>query len=165
MVLDLKRIFAVEGSEIVIDHTLDMSDVDWAGSYPLKDPVIIKGFVQNRSGVVQLKLDMAYTFSSLCDRCGDDAVTDYNVEFDKLLAVSIEGEDSDTIITVPDMKLDIDELVFAEIILSLPSKHLCKEDCKGICPKCGKNLNKGACECPDKEIDPRLAKLAELLNN
>ncbi|MBR2488852.1 MAG: DUF177 domain-containing protein, partial [Clostridia bacterium] len=47
----------------------------------------------------------------------------------------------------------------------LPMKHLCSEKCKGICSKCGKNLNDGKCECPEKEIDPRLQILADLLNN
>ena len=63
------------------------------------------------------------------------------------------------------MKLDLNELVYSEVIVSLPMKHLCKDDCKGICVKCGKNLNEGRCDCPEKEIDPRLSALAELLNN
>lgn len=165
MVLDLKRIFAVEGSEIKIDHSLDMSDVEWSGAYPLKKPILIEGSVFNRASVVSVKLDIHYQFSASCDRCGEGAVRDFTVVIDKALAVSIEGEESDTIIIVPDMELDIDELVFSEVILSFPTKHLCSENCKGICPKCGKNLNLGACDCPAKEIDPRLAKLAELLND
>ena len=61
------------------------------------------------------------------------------------------------------MKLDLDELVYSEVIVSLPMKHLCSEECRGICFKCGKNLNDGDCDCPKKEIDPRLAALADLL--
>ena len=82
-----------------------------------------------------------------------------------MLATAIERQESDTIITVPDMKLDVDEFVYSEVILDLPSKHLCREDCKGICFKCGKNLNDGECGCSTKEVDPRLAKLMELLDN
>ena len=81
------------------------------------------------------------------------------------MATSVESEESDDIIATPDMKLDIDELVYAETVSNLPMKHLCREDCKGICQKCGKNLNEGECGCPSKEIDPRLAALAELLND
>jgi len=55
--------------------------------------------------------------------------------------------------------------VYSEVILDLPSKHLCKDDCKGICFKCGKNLNEGECDCETREVDPRLAKLMELLDN
>ena len=165
MVLDLKSVFANEGKEIEIDYTLDMSDTDYAGGYPLKTPVSVKGRVYNRAGVVNLYLEMNYSFSAPCDRCGTDTVSDYGVEFERMLATSIEGEESDTIITVPDMMLDVDELVFTEVFLSLPTKHLCKETCKGYCFECGKNLNEGECNCKSESIDPRLAKLAELIDN
>ena len=82
---------------------------------------------------------------------------------DKALASSIEGEDSDTILLVPDMKLDLDDFLYTEVIVNLPLKHLCSEDCKGLCAKCGKDLNEGDCGCPKKEIDPRLAILQKLL--
>ena len=56
------------------------------------------------------------------------------------------------------------ELVYSEVIVSLPMKHLCNEECKGICFKCGKNLNEGECDCPKKDIDPRLAPLQAILD-
>ena len=165
MVLDLKRIFATENSVLEVEHSLDMSDVDFMGNYPLKKPVLIKGSVSNKASVVSLNLIIEYTFAAPCDRCGVDAQHNHTVIIDKLLATAIERQESDTIITVPDMKLDVDEFVYSEVILDLPSKHLCNEDCKGICFKCGKNLNDGECGCSTKEVDPRLAKLMELLDN
>ncbi len=165
MILDLKSIFAAEGSAKQIDYEFDMSDIEFSGVFPLKTPVSVKGKVSNSAGVVALVLDIRYVYSAPCDRCGEFAERSHNVILDKMLAVSIEGEDSDTIITVPDMKLDVDGLVYSEVILDVPSKHLCNEECKGICSVCGKNLNKEKCTCEKKEIDPRLAKLAELLNN
>lgn len=165
MILDLKSIFAAEGSAKQIDYEFDMSDIEFSGVFPLKTPVSVKGSVSNSAGVVALVLNIEYVYSAPCDRCGEFAERGHNVKLDKMLAVSIEGEDSDTIITVPDMKLDVDGLVYSEVILDVPSKHLCNDDCKGICSVCGKNLNKEDCICKSKEIDPRLAKLAELLNN
>ena len=165
MILDLKRIFATENSVLEIEHSLDMSDVDFFGNYPLKTPVKITGTVSNKASVVSLKLTIEYVFAADCDRCGVFAQHNHTVYVDKLLATAIERQESDTIITVPDMKLDVDEFVYSEVILDLPSKHLCTEDCKGICFKCGKNLNEGECGCSTKEVDPRLAKLMELLDN
>lgn len=165
MVLDLKGVFAAEGASIAIDTTLDMSDTAFAGTHPLKSPVVVQGSVFNSAGVVTLRLNIAYDFTADCDRCGVEVSRRFEIPFERSLAVSIEAEESDTIITVPDMKLDMDELIFAEVFVDLPTKHLCSEDCKGICPKCGKNLNEGECDCPKKEIDPRLSKLAELLEN
>ncbi len=165
MILDLKRIFATEGSVLNIEHSLDMSDVDFMGNYPLKNPIKITGSVFNKASVVSLNLNIEYTFAAPCDRCGVDTEHNHTARVDKLLATAIERQESDTIITVPDMKLDVDEFVYSEVILDLPSKHLCKETCKGICVKCGKNLNEGECGCSTKEVDPRLAKLMELLDN
>lgn len=164
MIIDLKRIFANENSDMKIEHSLGMSDVDFMGNYPLKQPVKVSGSVFNRAGVVSLNLLIEYTFAAPCDRCGVDAVHNHTVTVDKLLATAIERQESDTIITVPDMKFDVDEFVYSEVILDLPSKHLCKDDCKGICFKCGKNLNEGDCACDTREVDPRLAKLLELLD-
>ena len=61
-----------------------------------------------------------YEFSAPCDRCGIDAVHSHTVSVDKLLATAIERQESDTIITVPDMKFDVDEFVYSEVILDLP---------------------------------------------
>ena len=165
MILDLKRIFATDNSVLEIDHSLDMSDVEFFGNNPLKTPVKISGTVSNRASVVSLNLNIEYAFAADCDRCGVFAQHNHTVIVDRLLATAIERQESDTIITVPDMKFDVDEFVYSEVILDLPSKHLCKEDCKGICFKCGKNLNEGECGCSTKEVDPRLAKLMELLDN
>ena len=60
---------------------------------------------------------------------------------------------------------DLDDIVRTVFVLNLDSKLLCKEDCKGICEKCGKNLNEGECGCPKREIDPRLSALADLLKD
>ena len=58
--------------------------------------------------------------------------------------------------------LDLTEAVRQYSLLAIPMKALCKKDCAGLCPTCGKNLNRGKCDCPTQEIDPRWSKLAEL---
>ena len=165
MILELKGIFAGIGKSLPIDCTLDMSREEISGCYPLKKPVKAQGSVFNRASVVTLNLQIDFEYIAPCDRCGKETAREFSVIIDKSLATSIEGEESDTIIIVPDMRLDVDQLIFSEVILSLPTKHLCSETCKGICFKCGKDLNEGNCECDKKEIDPRLQKLADLLNN
>lgn len=165
MLVDLKHIFATDNSSLPIEYSLDLSSAEVSGIYPLKKPVTVSGTVSNKASLVVLDAVITYEYSAPCDRCGVETVREHKLKLNKSLAVSIEGEESDSILTVPDMKLDLDELLYSEVIVSLPMKHLCKEDCKGICPKCGKNLNEGKCGCPEKEIDPRLSALAELLNN
>ncbi len=60
--------------------------------------------------------------------------------------------------------LNVDELINNELLLNWPMKILCKEDCKGICKVCGKNLNDGACGCDDFVPDPRMAAIKDLFN-
>ena len=165
MILDLRRIFATENSVLDIDGCLDMSDVDIASGFPLKKPVQYKGSVKNSASVVLLKLEIQFQYTAPCDRCGELTSVCHSVTIEKSLATSLQRQESDTIILVPDMRLEVDELVYTEVILNLPSKHLCKENCKGLCAKCGKNLNEGSCRCDAGEPDPRFDKLRELLSD
>ena len=165
MILDLRRIFATDGARMEIDGSLDMSGVDFSGGFPLKKPVGYHGVVYNESSVVNMELDIEFVFTAPCDRCGNMSSECHSVTIERSLATSLERQESDTIIVVPDMQLEVDELVYSEVILNLPIKHLCKEDCKGLCCKCGKNLNEGSCNCDTAELDPRFEKLRELLKN
>jgi uncharacterized protein len=62
-------------------------------------------------------------------------------------------------------EIDIEELVREQLLLSVPMKPLCKSDCQGICPKCGRDLNKGLCTCGKTGTDPRLAPLKKFLKD
>lgn len=163
MVVDLKHIFVKDNSSLPLKYALDLSHIDYMGEYPLKKPVEIAGEITNKASLVRLEAEITFEFDASCDRCGTRTAKRHTLKLSKSLATSIEGEESDTIITVPDMKLDLDELIYTETVTNLPMKHLCDENCKGMCPKCGKNLNEGECGCPKKEIDPRLKALADLL--
>ena len=165
MIIDLKSIFAGDNTSLPVDYLLDMSDTEYAGHFPLKKPVQLVGTISNKASLVRLCAQIVFEYSAPCDRCGKPTTSVLNVEEDKILATSIEGEDSDTILLVPDMKLDLNDFIYTETVVNLPMKHLCKADCKGVCSKCGKDLNDGKCDCPEKEIDPRLAVLAQLLDN
>ena len=59
--------------------------------------------------------------------------------------------------------IDLTEAARQYALLAIPMKPLCRKDCAGLCPKCGHNLNQGACSCPQQEIDPRWSKLSKLV--
>ena len=80
-----------------------------------------------------------------------------------VLVTSLNREENDELILVEDMRLDLSELAESDIILALPSKFLCRNDCRGLCPRCGKDLNDGDCGCDTRETDPRLESLRQLL--
>ena len=101
--------------------------------------------------------------SLVCDRCAKSFSKTKTVEYETLLAEKLEnGESDDIILLDKDGQLELDELLGDVFILDLDTKNLCSEDCKGLCPGCGADLNVEPCRCK-KEVDPRLAKLAQLL--
>ncbi len=127
-------------------------------------PVQANIIVRNRAGMIVLEADTGFTYRFPCDRCGSQTDRKYAYRFHHILVTELSDESGDDYIQAPDYKLDTVSLLRDDILLELPSKFLCKESCKGLCPKCGKNLNEGECSCEKREIDPRLAVLKQLLS-
>ena len=164
VILDLKKAFITNDYVAPVEYELDLQDIEYSGVFPLKQPISVKGEVANSAGVVTLSIHYSVRYEAPCDRCGRDAVEEIGVDITHVLATSIENEDNDDIVLVPEMELDLDELCRNDVLLHIPMKHLCRKNCKGMCSVCGKNLNDGECDCIKKEIDPRLQALADLLN-
>ena len=101
-------------------------------------------------------------YKKVCDRCGKEFKKAKNVSFACMLAEELQNEDNDEIVLLEDGVVDVGELARTAFILDMDTKTLCSEDCKGLCPRCGADLNLGPCSCK-KETDPRLAVLAKLL--
>jgi uncharacterized protein len=106
-----------------------------------------------------------------CDRCLKPIELPVNTDFELEYITGSEYETSAVAeLTEAEMSvavfdgeaLDIDEIVKEQILLAVPTRMLCREDCKGICPQCGVDKNTGECNCETKEIDPRWAALKNL---
>jgi uncharacterized protein len=116
-------------------------------------------------GTIQTKVEVP------CDRCLEPIAVPINTDFDyKYIAVSdyestskveLKEEDLD-ISTFEKDEIDVDLLVNEQISLEFPSRLLCQEECKGICAKCGMDLNKSTCNCEESNIDPRWEALKKL---
>ena len=165
MILDLRSLFVNDGESLSLDCRFDMSEVDFYGERPLKSPVVVKGSAYSRAGIVTLSVVCDCEYTAPCDRCGKQTVKHYKVPIERVLVSKLENGENDEIILLQDFKLDLYELCFTEVDLAMPSKHLCREDCKGLCPECGKDLNDGPCGCATTSGDPRMAALAKLLEN
>ena len=104
-----------------------------------------------------------------CDRCLTDVPTDFTLSFEKQVNTALEdGEDdgeSDEANYIDGYHLDVEQLLYNEIIVGWPMKVLCSEDCKGICSVCGQNLNEGSCDCEDTSLDPRMSVIRDLYKN
>lgn len=165
MIIDLEPLFNVEGLVKEIDYTVDLSEEELRGSKPFTAPVKVRGSLSNHSGIVTVDVNADFTMSVSCDRCAKPVDYPYDIDINHTLVAALNDEENDDLLLVEDIKnFNLDELVTDDIFLNLPSKFLCSEDCKGLCPRCGKDLNDGPCSC-QKEIDPRLAALTQLLDN
>ena len=163
MPLELKKIFLNENEELSVHTDLDMTDCD-LGENRFPDVIGADIRVSNHAGLVEFDAAVSFTFSFRCDRCYERFDRDFAFRFHHILVTSLPEENSDDYIEAPDYMLDTDALLRDDILLELPSKFLCKDSCKGLCPKCGKNLNNGSCACSKGEPDPRLAALSQLLS-
>ena len=163
MKLDLKQIARQPGQTLPFAFPLDLSQLEWNGMRPAPQPIQVEGTVRNMAGALVLNARLTGTLALICDRCAKPFSREKSVEYETLLAMELENGESDDIVLVGrDGVLDLDELMSDVFILNLDTKNLCSEDCKGLCPGCGVNLNEEPCRCK-KEVDPRLAKLAQLL--
>jgi uncharacterized protein len=165
MLLDLKPLFAGSRTFLSVDLSVDLSEFEFLGVKPLKTPVTINGKIVSRAGIVESQLNCRVEYTGLCDRCLKETAVSYTVPVVRTIVTNLENEENDDIAVIPDMQLNPEEFCYPDIVMSLPTKLLCKDDCRGLCPDCGKNLNTGDCNCTKTEIDPRLAALAELLKD
>lgn len=168
MVIDLKKYFQdfrnPEDLEDTVEFDMDLSGLELDGVKPFCAPVKVSARLSGFAGSALLSAHVAYTLTRPCDRCLETVVREYQRDFSHTLVRRLSDEqDDDAYVVVPDERLDLDELLREDILLDMPYKFLCSPDCKGLCPKCGKNLNEGDCGCGHREIDPRLEALKALL--
>ena len=165
MRLDLRDVILVPDAEKSFQCQVDLSDLEFYGRKPIVRPVLAQGSVVNHAGALVLNGTARSELDLVCDRCGKEFSREKVVALDMLLADELEQEDSeDEIFLLDGNELDLDELVTTAFVLAMDTKNLCSEDCKGLCAKCGADLNLGPCGCRP-EVDPRLAALAQLLDD
>jgi uncharacterized protein len=140
--------------------------------FSVSAPVKVQLAVNRAADVVMVTGSLAAELEMVCSRClkGVRQAQDLPVSVVYHPAEEIGSEKHGLHDDEMDMgfytgeELDLQELIREQIVLSVQMKPLCNEDCKGICPKCGIDLNTGTCTCVHKEVDPRLEVLKKLLD-
>ena len=164
MLLGLSKIIDCPGASLPFSTSVDLSDLRYGVSFPVSEPVTAEGTVRNTAGVLVMQGSLHTTIHGICDRCAVEF--DRKIEFpiDVVLVTELASEENEDewVFPLEGDSADLDDIVRTVFVLNLDSKLLCKEDCKGLCPQCGKNLNDGPCNCR-KELDPRFAALEQLL--
>ncbi len=164
MILDLRQTARTPGDVLPFSYELDLTQLEWNGGRPVAAPVRVEGEVRNKAGAMFLRAELTAELSLVCDRCARPFSRTRTLSCQTLVSDQLEDRESDEILYLPpDGQLDLDALLTEFFILNMDTKNLCDQNCKGICPGCGADLNRESCRCK-KEIDPRLAKLAQLLD-
>lgn len=164
MQLNVTPILYTPGEQLDFHFDLDLCDLTFAGRHPVSRPVAVEGLVRNTADVLELHLTAQTTLDAICDRCGKVFLQERIVPFTCLLATELVNGENDEIVLLEKGTVDVGDLARTAFVLEMDTKTLCSEDCKGLCSRCGADWNVGPCSC-GKEVDPRLAVLAKLLEN
>ena len=164
MLLGLSKIIDCPGASLPFNVSVDLSDLCYGVSYPVSEPVTAHGTVRNTAGVLMMDGELTTTIHGLCDRCASPFDREIRFPIHAVLVTELADEENEDewVFPLEGDSADLDDIVRTVFVLNLDSKLLCKEDCRGLCPRCGKNLNDGPCNC-QKELDPRFAALKQLL--
>lgn len=144
----------------------DTSSFLYGVSFP--SPMKVKGDITNTAGYMRMHLDMSVDYTAECARCLAPVCGEFSLSLEKTVAPrnllsDLDEDKLDDYAIIEDGFLDMDEQLRAQLEMEFPVRFLCHDDCKGLCQRCGKNLNEGKCDCVEKEIDPRMAPLQKLL--
>lgn len=166
MLLRLSKIIDTPNGAVPFEAALDLSDMQFGGSFPVTEPVVAKGTVKNTAGVLLLEAELKTVLHGICDRCASPFERETVFPVQAVLTTELENEDEadEWTFLLEDDTADLDDILTTAFVLNMDSKLLCKPSCKGLCCRCGKNLNDGACSCRP-ETDPRLAVLGQLLKD
>jgi len=165
MLLGLGSIIDRPGESIPFSCSVDLSDLLYGTCYPVTEPVLAEGTVRNTAGVLVMTGMVRTCIHGVCDRCAADFDQDVELPIDVVLVRELVNEENEDewVFPLEGDSADLEDIVRTVFVLNVDSKLLCKPDCKGICCRCGKNLNDGPCGC-QKELDPRFAALRQLLD-
>lgn len=170
MLIDLSEILSLEGKTQVIEVPVSMDSFQSKlGSFPVlvKEPVSLT-ITNTGKKVLKLEAKGVLTLAIPCDKCLKDVPTEFNIDIEEEIDMKASKEDRikdlDEINYVTGCSLDVEQLVHNEILIHWPLRVLCKENCLGICAKCGKDLNEGSCDCDQSCPDPRMAVISDIFS-
>jgi uncharacterized protein len=162
--VDLRRLGLRPGEELTDEHEVAIAPLELGGQRYAAVPELVPAelTVTRAANGTTLRLRLTTQLHGPCYRCLDDAAFDQPIDVREYQADDPEGDEELESVYVADGRIDLSAWGRDSIVLALPDKILCREDCAGLCPVCGKNLNREPHGHEGEELDPRWADLAEL---
>ena len=164
MRLNLREVIENPGNSVDFSYQPDFSGLNFECVKSIEPSISAEGRVYNSAGVMKLEGTLHVDMICICSRCLKEFTRSTDLPLNAILADEAIDEENPDIFLLDGDYIDLDEVVTTAFVLDVEQIYLCSEDCKGLCPKCGKNLNDGPCSCT-ADADPRLAVLGQLLEN
>ncbi len=168
MRVELADIISCENKEMSKQVEIELLSFDSKlGQFPVvkKAPFVMQ-FTNEENRRLLIQGETEVTIAIPCDRCLEEVEWNFPIVIEKEIDLTKSSEETamDELSYMTGTSLDVDQLIFGEILVSWPMKVLCREDCKGICKRCGANLNLAECQCQKTELDPRMAAIQDIFN-
>ncbi len=171
MLISLSETMFTKGKVDRVSAPIELESFDYQGTayaFRHKKPVDLTiTNLGNRIVLIEGTSDISLTM--FCSRCLKELEYNMKLDFSKEIDFNLTAEERaeglDETNYIVGYSLDVDVLVYDEILIGFPMKLLCSEDCKGLCKQCGANLNEKACDCDNTEYDPRMSKIRDIFNN
>lgn len=166
MVKDLTPLLTKKFEELLVDEDFSLDSINRGGDeIVFPEPVRITGRLYRiEDDVVFFTGCLEGRLRTSCYRCLEPVEEDFTYDFDEVVYAPGKEDDYDLIVEPEGEAFEMDDFVVNVFHLKLPQSFLCDEDCKGLCPTCGTNLNTSQCNCTDEKIDERFAMLKNLFN-
>ena len=144
------------------------ADLDLRERDEFQAPVTMAIQIDKASDELIVTIDWQTMISGSCDRCAEPLQTPLSDTLSVVYTYDPQerGEEDEEVLLISEStrQVDLTDHLRQSLILALPLKLLCREECKGLCSRCGANLNNESCSCPPDPVDPRWEKLEQLFN-
>ncbi|MDD2494056.1 MAG: DUF177 domain-containing protein [Tissierellia bacterium] len=168
MIINLNKFLASDEKFFNVNRDFIIDDEEFLARTHLNNTIVFNGDFFKVDDNILLSGTLKYNYSEVCARCLTEFQNEVETKFEAIVVRNNEEDEdeSDEIkLVIEDGCVNLDDNIKQLVYLSMPMKSLCKDDCKGICPTCGVNLNEEECKCQNIITDPRLEKLKTLLKD
>ena len=169
MKIDIGALIRGEVDTVSVDYMMEVSPVS---DVRFTDKARVAGIISGNAGYTRFVAEVTVPYVAECARCLEDiegifsTVVERTCVTEKSISREELEENEDEYIIIKENSVDPDDAVNATVFFEFPKKLVCSEDCKGLCPTCGKKMTDDhSCQNTRKKLDPRLAKLADLIGD
>jgi uncharacterized protein len=171
MLISLSEIMTTKDNVVKISAPIELERFNYQGSsyeFAHKEPVELTiTNLGNKTVMIEGSTNISLTL--FCNRCLTAMTYSMEINFSKEVDFNLTEEERadglDETNYIIGYNLDVDILIYDEVLIGFPMKLLCSEDCKGLCKNCGNNLNEKTCDCDTFDYDPRMSVIRDIFNN